>query len=124
MTRETNVLANAVMNALWFPDSFTPTESCTEELNPARVAREYVISFVDLKNALINCFDSFWSRCVKDCGPGAQARFKETMGLFFTAVNIEAKARDSDKIPALESYIDVRRDTSGKRYVIASSSFE
>jgi hypothetical protein len=36
------------------------------------------------------------------------------MGLFFAAVNIEAKARDSDKIPDLESYIDVRRDTSGK----------
>lgn len=44
MTRETSVLANAVMNALWCPDSFTPTEDCREELNPAKVAREYVFS--------------------------------------------------------------------------------
>lgn len=71
-------------------------------------------SFTDLKKILITYFDSFWSRCVKDCGPGAQARFKETMGLFFAAVNIEAKARDSNKIPDLESYIKVNRDTSGK----------
>ncbi|XP_006463497.1 hypothetical protein AGABI2DRAFT_144791 [Agaricus bisporus var. bisporus H97] len=96
MTRETDVLANAVMNAFRYPDSFTPTEDCPKELNPAKVARD------------------FWSRCVKDCGPGAQARFKETMGLFFAAVNIEAKARDSNKIPDLESYIKVNRDTSGK----------
>ncbi|EKM75335.1 hypothetical protein AGABI1DRAFT_46681 [Agaricus bisporus var. burnettii JB137-S8] len=95
MTRETSVLANAVMNALWCPDSFTPTEDCREELDPAKVARD------------------FWSRCVKDCGPGAQARFKETMGSFFEAVNIEAKARVNNKIPDLECYIDVRRDTSG-----------
>ena len=56
---------------------------------------------------------SFWARCIKDCGPGAQARFRESMGLFFEAVNIQAKARDSGEIPTLESYIDVRRDTSG-----------
>lgn len=35
------------------------------------------------------------------------------MGLFFEAVNIQAKARDSGEIPTLESYINVRRDTSG-----------
>jgi len=35
------------------------------------------------------------------------------MGLFFEAVNIQAKARDSSEIPTLESYIDIRRDTSG-----------
>ena len=56
---------------------------------------------------------SFWRRCIKDCGPGAQARFRESMGLFFEAVNIQAKARDSGEIPGLESYIDIRRDTSG-----------
>jgi len=35
------------------------------------------------------------------------------MGLFFEAANIQAKARDSGEIPDLESYIDIRRDTSG-----------
>lgn len=39
--------------------------------------------------------------------------FKETLALFFEAVAIQARARDSDVIPDLESYIDVRRDTSG-----------
>ena len=36
------------------------------------------------------------------------------MQLFFEAVNIEARARDEGVLPDLESYIDVRRDTSGK----------
>jgi hypothetical protein len=46
MTRETNTLANAVMNAFWHPEAFTPTEDCPEELNAAKLAREYVISSV------------------------------------------------------------------------------
>lgn len=57
--------------------------------------------------------NSFWARCIVDAGPGCQARFKETLELFFEAVNIQAHARDDDVIPDLESYIDVRRDTSG-----------
>ncbi|THU80222.1 terpenoid synthase [Dendrothele bispora CBS 962.96] len=52
-------------------------------------------------------------RCISDAGPGCQARYKETLGLFFEAVNMQAKARDADAIPDLELYIDVRRDTSG-----------
>lgn len=57
---------------------------------------------------------SFWGRCITDCGPGAQSRFKEALTLFFEAVNIQTSARDAGIIPDLESYIDVRRDTSGK----------
>ncbi|PPQ86910.1 hypothetical protein CVT25_009796 [Psilocybe cyanescens] len=97
MTRETNVLADSVMNALWFSDMYVPTEAAgkKEELNPGKLARD------------------FWARCIPGCGPGAQARFKETMSLFFHCVNIEARARDEGIIPDLESYIDVRRDTSG-----------
>jgi hypothetical protein len=59
-------------------------------------------------------FFSFWARCIPDAGPGCQARFKETLELFFEAVNIQARARDEGVIPDLESYIDVRRDTSGE----------
>ncbi|KDR73677.1 hypothetical protein GALMADRAFT_72397 [Galerina marginata CBS 339.88] len=100
MTRETDVLADVVMNALWFSDKYMPTEASgkkqsEEELNPGKLARD------------------FWARCIPDCGPGAQARFKETFELFFEAVSIEARARDEGVIPDLESYIDVRRDTSG-----------
>lgn len=59
-------------------------------------------------------FLSFWGRCIPNCGPGAQARFKETLELFFEAVNIQTKDRDNGIVPDLESYIDVRRDTSGE----------
>jgi alpha-muurolene/germacrene-A/gamma-muurolene synthase len=45
MTRETDVLADAVMNALWFPEKYMPTqtpgkEQPAEEINPAKLARE------------------------------------------------------------------------------------
>ncbi|TEB39611.1 terpenoid synthase [Coprinellus micaceus] len=96
MTRETDILSDVVMNALWFSDRYLPTKGQTEdELNPGKLARD------------------FWARCIPDCGPGAQARFKETLGFFFEAVNIQARARDEGVIPDLEAYIDVRRDTSG-----------
>ncbi|PFH51684.1 hypothetical protein AMATHDRAFT_2790 [Amanita thiersii Skay4041] len=100
MTRETNVLADVVMNAFWFSGRYMPTkkpgkEQPVEELNPGKLARDY------------------WSRCIPGAGPGCQGRFKETMELFFEAVNIQARARDQGVIPDLESYIDVRRDTSG-----------
>ncbi|KAG5650494.1 Alpha-muurolene synthase [Sphagnurus paluster] len=100
MTRETETLSNVVMNALWFSEKYTPTlmekyEQPKVELNPGKLARD------------------FWARCIEDAGPGVQARFKETLGFFFEAVNIQARMRDEDDIPDLESYIAFRRDTSG-----------
>ncbi|KAJ8522361.1 hypothetical protein ONZ45_g1052 [Pleurotus djamor] len=100
MTRETDVLADSVMNALWFPHRYMPTTAPgkvqpTEELNAGKIARDY------------------WCRLIPDAGPGVQARFKETLELFFEAVNVQAQSRDAGEIPDLESYIDVRRDTSG-----------
>lgn len=44
MTRETDVLATVVMNAFWFPENYRPTEEYPEELNPGKLAREYVTS--------------------------------------------------------------------------------
>ena len=41
MTRETDVLANAVMNAIWFPDAYKPTkDQPAEEITVAKLARE------------------------------------------------------------------------------------
>jgi hypothetical protein len=45
MTRETDVLADVVMNALWFSERYMPTkvtgkEQADEELNPGKLARE------------------------------------------------------------------------------------
>ena len=57
---------------------------------------------------------SFWGRGLPDCGPGANARFIETLELFFESVNLQAKAREQNDVPDLESYIDLRRDTSGE----------
>lgn len=56
---------------------------------------------------------SYWQRCIQDAGPGVQARFKESLELFFEAVNVQAQDRDNGVVPDLESYIDLRRDTSG-----------
>lgn len=120
MTSDTDALSDAVMNALWFPEFYCPTRKAdyvqpTKELHAGKLAREYVPSTLFLfRLSLIVFYRSFWSRCIRDAGPGCQARFKETLELFFEAVNIQAKDRDAGVIPDLESYINVRRDTSGQ----------
>lgn len=47
MTRETDVLSDVVMNALWFSDRYMPTKDLgkdqpEDELNPGKLAREWV----------------------------------------------------------------------------------
>ncbi|KZT69831.1 terpenoid synthase [Daedalea quercina L-15889] len=96
----TEQLANVVMNAHWLPERYAPTrspgkEQPAEELSPGRLARSY------------------WSRCIQGAKPGPQARFKENLGLFFEAVQIQTADRDNGVTPDLESYISIRRDTSG-----------
>ncbi|KAI0763056.1 terpenoid synthase [Trametes elegans] len=56
---------------------------------------------------------SFWARLSADASPGAQRRFVETFELFFRAVAQQARDRESGNIPDVESYIAMRRDTSG-----------
>ncbi|KAF7331252.1 Terpene cyclase [Mycena kentingensis (nom. inval.)] len=98
MTRDTEVLADAVMNALEFPASYRPTTGQPAmELNAGMLARD------------------FWSRALASPGPGSgwQARFKESFAMFFEAVHVQAGWRDAGVVPDLETYIAVRRDTSG-----------
>ncbi|KAF7337860.1 Terpene cyclase [Mycena venus] len=96
MTRDTEVLSDSVMNALWFCEIYRPSkQQPSDELNAGKLARD------------------FWARCIPDAGPGTQARFKETLGMFFEAVNIQAHMRDTGCIPDIDSYIAIRRDTSG-----------
>lgn len=45
--------------------------------------------------------------------PGALQRFQSTMDLFFQAVRVQALDRRAGHVPDLESYIALRRDTSG-----------
>jgi hypothetical protein len=117
MTKDTDLLSDAVMNALWHSDRYMPTstpgkEQPADEINAGKLAREYV-HFCLLEELMLTHLSSYWSRCIPDAGPGMQARFKETVEMFFEAVNTQARARDSGIILDLEAYIDVRRDTSG-----------
>ncbi|KAH8117137.1 terpenoid synthase [Phellopilus nigrolimitatus] len=101
MTRETDVLSDVVMNALWFPHEYRPAKGQpAEEISAGKLARDY------------------WLRCIEEAGPGMQARFKENLQLFFEAVHVQATHREVGEIPDLESYIDVRRDESGCKPVI------
>ena len=63
--------------------------------------------------SLTRSLDSFWRRLTATGSQGAQKRFIETFELFFRAVTQQAKDRASGNIPDLESYIAMRRDTSG-----------
>jgi hypothetical protein len=57
MTRETDLLADAVMNALWYPDRYMPTSipgkvQPKEEINAGKLAREYVLILILGSSAL------------------------------------------------------------------------
>jgi len=96
MKKETDVLGDLVMNALWFPDCYIPSQNQpAEEQSPGKLARD------------------FWSRCIQDAGLGVQHRFRESMQLFFEAVNNQASERDDGTIPGMNKYIALRRDNGG-----------
>ena len=56
---------------------------------------------------------SYWRRLIQTASPGAQQRFIETFDMFFQAITEQARDRANGVIPDLESYIAIRRDTSG-----------
>ena len=56
---------------------------------------------------------SYWRRLIQTASPGAQQRFIETFDMFFQAITEQARDRANGIIPDLESYIAIRRDTSG-----------
>lgn len=56
---------------------------------------------------------SFYRRMVPTASQGAQQRFIETFDFFFQSVTQQALDRATGVIPDLESYIALRRDTSG-----------
>ncbi|EIM89671.1 terpenoid synthase, partial [Stereum hirsutum FP-91666 SS1] len=99
MAKNTTQLANWVMNAFEWPDKFQPTVNADgeviEEVAAVKLARDY------------------WSRCIQQAKPGVQQRFKSSMNMFFQAVEQQANDRGGEVVPDLESYIDMRRDTSG-----------
>lgn len=56
---------------------------------------------------------SYWLRLIATGSSGAQQRFIETLDMFFQAVTQQAIDRANGVIADLESYIAMRRDTSG-----------
>jgi len=50
---------------------------------------------------------------IQTASPGSQQRFIETFDFFFQSVTQQAIDRAQGEIPDLESYIALRRDTSG-----------
>ncbi|KAJ8594981.1 terpenoid synthase, partial [Rhizopogon salebrosus TDB-379] len=56
---------------------------------------------------------SYFGRFMQTSGSGCTERFINTMDLFFIAVALQSDDRAKGWIPDLESYITIRRDTSG-----------
>jgi hypothetical protein len=52
-----------------------------------------------------------------------QQRFIETMDFFFQSVTEQARDRHAGEIPDLESYITLRRDTSGEHFHLSYLNF-
>jgi hypothetical protein len=119
MTKDTEVLNDIVLNALWFPQFYRPThakgkEQPDEEPDASKLGRESVPvdDIIATDTHLLRSY-SFWTRCIQDAGPGVQARFRETMELYLEAVTREARYRDNGVTPDLKSYMTIRRNTSG-----------
>ncbi|CCM03258.1 uncharacterized protein FIBRA_05385 [Fibroporia radiculosa] len=81
--------ANTVLNTLYNPHTSRP------DSRVGKMTRDY------------------WVRLIATGSPGAQQRFIETFDMFFQAVTQQAMDRANGVIPDLESYISIRRDTSG-----------
>ncbi|KAG6335506.1 hypothetical protein ID866_3578 [Astraeus odoratus] len=87
--RSITEVANVVMNSLYHPYTFR---------SHSRLSR---------------MTKDFHKRMLQTASPGTCQRFIETLELFFQAINQQATDRANNFIPDLESYIALRRDTSG-----------
>ncbi|TFK19578.1 terpenoid synthase [Coprinopsis marcescibilis] len=88
-TTGTSTTANVVLNSLYHPYTYH---------SPARVGK---------------MTRDYFRRMILTASPGAQQRFIETFDFFFQSVTQQALDRAQGEIPDLESYITLRRDTSG-----------
>lgn len=105
--RGTHSIANVVLNSLYHPYTYR----CSARVG--RMTREYVYSFTRCHLRSTNFSSSLYKRMLLTASPGAQQRFTETMDFFFQSITQQAKDRAAGVIPDLESYIALRRDTSG-----------
>ncbi|KAL0957482.1 hypothetical protein HGRIS_001275 [Hohenbuehelia grisea] len=84
----TTATANAVLNALYNP-------TMHQNKRVSRMTKDY------------------WQRLIRTGAPGTQQRFIEAFDFFFQAVSVQACDRAAGATHDLESYITLRRDTSG-----------
>ena len=57
LTKETDLLADAVMNAHWFPERYTPTKNQPkEEISAGKLAREYVYLMIIRLRGVLTIF--------------------------------------------------------------------
>ncbi|KAG5341349.1 Germacradienol/germacrene D synthase [Termitomyces sp. J132] len=87
--RGTRSTADVVLNSLYHPHTYYGPERV------GKMTRDY------------------YKRMIVTASPGAQQRFIETFDFFFQSVTQQAIDRANGVIPDLESYIALRRDTSG-----------
>ncbi|EIW83693.1 terpenoid synthase [Coniophora puteana RWD-64-598 SS2] len=66
---------------------------------------------------------SFWLRMIRTAGPRVQHRFIVAFEDFFRAVEQQSRDRAKGVMPDLESYIALRRDTSGCRPVFVLAEY-
>lgn len=66
-----------------------------------------------------SCIDRFWKRVPESSTDIFRKRFIQTWEDYVTAVAVQAEARDQSHIPDLETFMQVRRQTSGAYSTIA-----
>lgn len=106
-TTGTKGLEEAVMNTLWHPETYhsDSVAACT--------AKSCVCNFNLFVTTLINYARRWWLRMLKTVGPRCRRRFVDTLELYFKAIMQQAADRAAKRVPELEAYISLRRDTSG-----------
>ncbi|KAG8908272.1 hypothetical protein FRB99_007805 [Tulasnella sp. 403] len=62
---------------------------------------------------------SFWERACETASQGTQRRFVETTQLYVDAIYQQVVNRRHDEIPSIETFIQLRRDTSAVKLVFA-----
>jgi hypothetical protein len=106
--RGTLSVGNEVLNSLYHPYTWRSSARV------GKMAREYDFFLTSCRTLTdISAIFSLYKRVIPTASPGAQRRFIETMDLFFQSVTQQALDRATGVIPDLESYIALRRDTSG-----------
>ncbi|THH02194.1 hypothetical protein EW026_g599 [Hermanssonia centrifuga] len=88
-TAGTKGLAECVLNTLYHPDTY----------------------FADA--VVWRVTNDFWTRMLETIGPRCADRFIERMDMYFQAVMQQASDRELGTVPDLDTYIPLRRDTSG-----------